>query len=62
MTESALPPQNPPTIEDRLELLQQSLGVQVPYTAGVLPAKTEDLILYYDVEGEDFPRCVIELV
>ncbi|KAK7057985.1 Fe2OG dioxygenase domain-containing protein [Favolaschia claudopus] len=46
-----------PTFPERIELLRRSAHVAVPYTAGVLPVKAEDLFLYYDIEGQQYPRC-----
>ncbi|KAJ6565426.1 hypothetical protein B0H10DRAFT_1083163 [Mycena sp. CBHHK59/15] len=40
-----------------LEILRHSLEA-LPYTAGVHPVKEDDLILYYDVQGDKNPRRI----
>ncbi|KAF7338753.1 Fe2OG dioxygenase domain-containing protein [Mycena sanguinolenta] len=45
-------------VEEQLEVLRSSLTVQVPYTGGVYPVKVEDLVIYYDAEGENGPRRI----
>ncbi|KAJ7743271.1 hypothetical protein DFH07DRAFT_905141 [Mycena maculata] len=43
------------SIADQLEVLRKSLAMpHVPYTSGVHPVKAEDLVVYYDVEGEKY--------
>ncbi|KAJ7650797.1 hypothetical protein FB45DRAFT_888814 [Roridomyces roridus] len=48
------------TIENQLELLRESIAVQVPYTGGVHLVKEDDLAVYYDVQGEERP-CRVDL-
>ncbi|KAJ7144388.1 hypothetical protein C8R44DRAFT_759822 [Mycena epipterygia] len=45
-------------IADHLKVLRESLTAEVPYTGGVHPVKPEDLVVYYDVEGEKYPRRI----
>ncbi|KAJ7760682.1 hypothetical protein DFH07DRAFT_1059997 [Mycena maculata] len=40
------------SIAKQLKVLQQSLEAQVPYTGGVHLVKADDLVVYYDIEGE----------
>ncbi|KAJ7129169.1 hypothetical protein C8R44DRAFT_872468 [Mycena epipterygia] len=35
-----------------LTMLRRSLTMKVPYTGGVHPVKPEDLVVYYDIDGE----------
>ncbi|KAJ6619265.1 hypothetical protein B0H10DRAFT_1913063 [Mycena sp. CBHHK59/15] len=58
-----LDPADATIIADHLKVfkvLRQSVKVQVPYTGGVHPVKAEDLVLYYDVDGDKSP-CRIDL-
>ncbi|KAJ7016550.1 hypothetical protein C8F04DRAFT_1406883 [Mycena alexandri] len=41
-------------IDHHLEVLRDALNVQVPYTGGIHPVKPEDLVIYYDVQGEKY--------
>jgi hypothetical protein len=43
-------------IAAQLKVLRDSLDVQVPYTGGIHPVKAEDLVVYYDVQGEKYAR------
>ncbi|KAJ7876936.1 hypothetical protein B0H14DRAFT_3436396 [Mycena olivaceomarginata] len=49
------------TITADLNSLRESLEAQVPYTGGIHVVKPEDLVLYYDVDGEMYPRSVLGL-
>ncbi|KAJ6469401.1 hypothetical protein C8R45DRAFT_908810 [Mycena sanguinolenta] len=51
-------PSHATDVDDQLQVLRNSLSVQVPYTGGVYPVKVEDLSIYYDTEGENNPRCL----
>jgi hypothetical protein len=44
-----------------LSSLRESLKAQVPYTGGIHVVKPEDLVIYYDVDGEMYPRSVLGL-
>ncbi|KAJ7186428.1 hypothetical protein C8R46DRAFT_1272968 [Mycena filopes] len=44
------------SIDHHLQVLRDSLEVQVPYTGGIYAVKPEDLVVYYDVEGDKYPR------
>jgi hypothetical protein len=48
-------------IADDLEILRDSLGMQVPYTGGIHAVKPEDLVVYYDVDEEKNARLVLVL-
>ncbi|KAJ7659242.1 hypothetical protein DFH06DRAFT_1406329 [Mycena polygramma] len=48
----------PPAIAQHLQVLRESLSVQVPYTGGVHAVDAKDLVIYYDVDGERYPRRV----
>ncbi|KAJ7186454.1 hypothetical protein C8R46DRAFT_1273049, partial [Mycena filopes] len=41
-------------IDHHLQVLSESLEVQVPYTGGIHVVKPDDLVVYYDVEGEKY--------
>ncbi|KAF8196338.1 hypothetical protein K438DRAFT_1968053 [Mycena galopus ATCC 62051] len=43
---------------EQLKKLERSLKTSVPYTGGVHPVKADDLVIYYDVEGEKHPRRI----
>lgn len=43
-------------IDDQLKALREAIETEVPYTGGVHVIKAEDLLVYYDVEGEANPR------
>ncbi|KAJ7604700.1 hypothetical protein DFH06DRAFT_1386838 [Mycena polygramma] len=60
-TEFGNPAPNPPTFEDQLTILRDSLDAQVPYTGGIHPVKAEDLTIYYDVAGEKNARARLML-
>jgi hypothetical protein len=49
------------TIAADLNSLRESLEAQVPYTGGIHVVKPEDLVIYYDVDGEMYPRSVLGL-
>ncbi|KAJ7118021.1 hypothetical protein C8R43DRAFT_1241993 [Mycena crocata] len=49
---SILFPSDATTLEDHLKIFRHSLKFHVPYTGGVHAVKPEDLVIYYDVEGE----------
>ncbi|KAJ7749712.1 hypothetical protein B0H16DRAFT_1551129 [Mycena metata] len=42
------------TIDHHLKVLRDTLNVHVPYTGGIHPVKPEDLVIYYDVQGEKY--------
>ncbi|KAJ7315757.1 hypothetical protein DFH08DRAFT_790188 [Mycena albidolilacea] len=46
------------TIAADLNSLRESLEEQVPYTGGIHVVKPEDLVIYYDVDGEMYPRRI----
>ncbi|KAJ7882410.1 hypothetical protein B0H14DRAFT_1474577, partial [Mycena olivaceomarginata] len=46
------------TITADLNSLRESLEAQVPYTGGIHVVKPEDLVIYYDVDGEMYPRRI----
>lgn len=46
------------TIADQLKVLRQSIKAALPYTGGVYAVKPEDLVVFYDIEGENNARCV----
>ncbi|KAJ6550250.1 hypothetical protein B0H19DRAFT_1074112 [Mycena capillaripes] len=45
-------------IEYQLKVLRDSIEVQVPLIGGIHPVKPEDLVIYYDVAGEKYPRRI----
>ncbi|KAJ7816851.1 hypothetical protein B0H14DRAFT_3743117 [Mycena olivaceomarginata] len=45
-------------IDDQLKVLREAIETEVPYTGGVHVIKAEDLLVYYDVEGEANPRRI----
>ncbi|KAJ7368822.1 hypothetical protein DFH08DRAFT_832358 [Mycena albidolilacea] len=46
------------TINEHLKTLRRSLKLSVPYTGGVHPVKSDDLVIYYDVKGKKDPRRI----
>ncbi|KAJ7650800.1 hypothetical protein FB45DRAFT_26117 [Roridomyces roridus] len=46
------------SIDDQLKALRETLTTQVPYTSGTHAVKEEDLILFYEVPGEDHAHRV----
>ncbi|KAJ7325949.1 hypothetical protein DFH08DRAFT_1028017 [Mycena albidolilacea] len=55
---SDLPSANQSRINDQLKVLRKAIETEVPYTGGVHVIKAEDLLVYYDVEGEANPRRI----
>ncbi|KAJ7650770.1 hypothetical protein FB45DRAFT_1077932 [Roridomyces roridus] len=48
------------SIDAHFKTLRESFETRIPYTGGLHTVKPEDLVLYYDVEGEEHP-CRIDL-
>ncbi|KAJ7148365.1 hypothetical protein C8R46DRAFT_917007 [Mycena filopes] len=46
------------TAKDHLDTLQRALKVKVPYTAGLHSVKSDELVIYFDVDGEVHPRRI----
>ncbi|KAJ6463616.1 hypothetical protein C8R47DRAFT_1026618 [Mycena vitilis] len=58
MSAAMSPPELSPAIVEHLKVLRESLSVQVPYTGGVHAVDAKDLVIYYDVDGEKYPRRI----